>query len=175
VRIPTSTRRRCRAGTNFGAVYIPRIGQEVLVEFLEGDPDKPIVTGRLLNVALNRTSTITGQYHIQTDAEYKVTHKDNVVLLKGTKTQVTNGKCTLTLDGGKIVMEAPEGITITCGSSSMTLSPKDLAIASVKVGVAGGTTSTLALDAAGAEMVGNKAVIEGKATAQMSAPVVKVN
>jgi type VI secretion system secreted protein VgrG len=129
----------------------------------------------VLNVALNRTSTITGQYHIQADAEYKVTHKDNVVLLSGTKAQVTNGKCTLTLDGGKITMEAPEGITIKCGSSSITLSPQELAVASVKVGVAGGTTSTLALDAAGAEMVGNKAVIEGKATAQMSAPVVKVN
>jgi hypothetical protein len=72
-------------------------------------------------------------------------------------------------------MEAPEGITIKCGPSSITLSPKDLAVASVKVGVAGGTTSTLALDAAGAQMVGNKAVVEGKATAQMSAPIVKVN
>ncbi len=292
------------AGTNFGAVYIPRIGQEVLVEFLEGDPDKPIVTGRVynfdnmppyelpmnqtqsgiksrstldgvaanfneirfedkkgaeelfihaektqttkvkgsqsiavdgsrsvsvggeqsttvtknetqtykadrkmdvtgtdtntitgahsgkylagrtqtisgqddvLNVALNRKSTITGQYHVQADAEYKVTHKENVVSLKGAKAQVTNGKCTLTLDGGKIVMEAPEGITIKCGPSSITLSPTDLAVASVKVGVAGGTTSTLDLDATGAQLAGNKAVIEGKASAQMSAPVVKVN
>jgi hypothetical protein len=48
-------------------------------------------------------------------------------------------------------------------------------VASVKVGVAGGTTSTLDLDATSAQMVGNKAVIEGKATAQMSAPIVKVN
>ncbi|CAE6781753.1 Type VI secretion system spike protein VgrG1a [Nitrospira defluvii] len=37
------------AGTSWGAMFIPRIGQEVLVEFLEGDPDQPIVTGRVYN------------------------------------------------------------------------------------------------------------------------------
>ncbi|RKZ50315.1 MAG: type VI secretion system tip protein VgrG, partial [Candidatus Parabeggiatoa sp. nov. 3] len=30
-----------------GAMYIPRIGQEVIVDFLEGDPDRPIITGRV--------------------------------------------------------------------------------------------------------------------------------
>jgi type VI secretion system secreted protein VgrG len=37
------------AGASFGALHTPRIGQEVLVEFLEGDPDRPIVTGRVYN------------------------------------------------------------------------------------------------------------------------------
>jgi type VI secretion system secreted protein VgrG len=37
------------AGTNFGGVHIPRIGQEVIVAFLEGDPDRPIITGRVYN------------------------------------------------------------------------------------------------------------------------------
>jgi len=37
------------AGTNWGAMHIPRIGQEVIVEFLEGDPDRPIITGRVYN------------------------------------------------------------------------------------------------------------------------------
>ncbi|WP_434426446.1 type VI secretion system Vgr family protein [Nannocystis pusilla] len=35
------------AGTNFGAMFIPRIGHEVLVEFIEGDPNRPIITGRI--------------------------------------------------------------------------------------------------------------------------------
>ena len=37
------------AGKNWGAINIPRIGQEVIVEFLEGDPDRPIITGRVYN------------------------------------------------------------------------------------------------------------------------------
>ena len=37
------------AGKNWGIVFNPRIGQEVIVEFLEGDPDRPIITGRVYN------------------------------------------------------------------------------------------------------------------------------
>ena len=37
------------AGKGWGAVCIPRIGQEVIVDFLEGDPDQPIITGRVYN------------------------------------------------------------------------------------------------------------------------------
>lgn len=37
------------AGKRWGAMFIPRIGQEVIVDFLEGDPDQPIITGRVYN------------------------------------------------------------------------------------------------------------------------------
>lgn len=37
------------AGKNWGGMFIPRIGQEVIVDFLEGDPDRPIITGRVYN------------------------------------------------------------------------------------------------------------------------------
>ncbi|MGC8115146.1 type VI secretion system tip protein VgrG [Metapseudomonas otitidis] len=37
------------AGKNWGHIQIPRIGQEVIVSFLEGDPDRPIITGRVYN------------------------------------------------------------------------------------------------------------------------------
>jgi len=37
------------AGKNWGAIHVPRIGQEVIVSFLEGDPDRPIITGRVYN------------------------------------------------------------------------------------------------------------------------------
>lgn len=45
---------RCRvsqmwAGAQWGTVFIPRAGMEVIVEFLEGDPDRPIVVGCVYN------------------------------------------------------------------------------------------------------------------------------
>jgi len=37
------------AGQKWGSIHIPRIGQEVIVGFLEGDPDRPLVTGSVYN------------------------------------------------------------------------------------------------------------------------------
>lgn len=37
------------AGKAWGMIFHPRIGQEVVVDFLEGDPDQPIITGRVYN------------------------------------------------------------------------------------------------------------------------------
>ncbi|KVG62228.1 type VI secretion system tip protein TssI/VgrG [Burkholderia pseudomultivorans] len=37
------------AGSNFGGIHVPRVGTEVIVDFENGDPDRPIVTGRVYN------------------------------------------------------------------------------------------------------------------------------
>jgi type VI secretion system secreted protein VgrG len=37
------------AGKKWGTMFIPRIGMEVVVDFLEGDPDQPIITGCVYN------------------------------------------------------------------------------------------------------------------------------
>lgn len=37
------------AGGGYGMLFLPRVGQEVIVDFLEGDPDRPIITGRVYN------------------------------------------------------------------------------------------------------------------------------
>ncbi|UCE58238.1 MAG: type VI secretion system tip protein VgrG [Phycisphaerales bacterium] len=37
------------AGGNYGQMFLPRVGQEVVVDFLEGDPDKPLIVGRVYN------------------------------------------------------------------------------------------------------------------------------
>jgi type VI secretion system secreted protein VgrG len=38
-------------GGGWGMVYLPRVGDEVLVDFIEGDPDRPIITGSAYNEA----------------------------------------------------------------------------------------------------------------------------
>jgi type VI secretion system secreted protein VgrG len=37
------------AGKGWGALQLPRVGHEVIIEFLEGDPDRPIITGSVYN------------------------------------------------------------------------------------------------------------------------------
>ncbi|MBP6563149.1 MAG: type VI secretion system tip protein VgrG [Neisseriaceae bacterium] len=41
------------AGSGFGSINTPRIGEEVLVDFINGDVDRPVVVGRLYNSAMN--------------------------------------------------------------------------------------------------------------------------
>ncbi len=49
------------AGKGWGHQYTPRVGQEVIVSFLEGDPDRPIVTGRVYN-ELNKPPYDQGKF-----------------------------------------------------------------------------------------------------------------
>jgi type VI secretion system secreted protein VgrG len=54
------------AGKQWGIVFHPRIGQEVIVDFLEGDPDRPLITGRVYNAEqmppyeLPKNQTVSG-------------------------------------------------------------------------------------------------------------------
>ncbi len=40
------------AGAGWGSIFIPRVGQEVVVEFLEGNPDRPLITGVVYNASM---------------------------------------------------------------------------------------------------------------------------
>jgi len=65
------------AGARWGHIAIPRIGQEVIVEFLEGDPDQPIITGRT--------------YHATNQPPYPLPeHKTKMVIRSDTHKQGEN-------------------------------------------------------------------------------------
>jgi uncharacterized protein involved in type VI secretion and phage assembly len=44
------------AGRHYGIQFLPRIGQEVLVDFLDGDPERPVIIGRLYNADRRTTN-----------------------------------------------------------------------------------------------------------------------
>ena len=49
------------AGQSWGALYLPRIGQEVLVSYLDGDPDRPLVTGSVYNAEQTTPIALPGK------------------------------------------------------------------------------------------------------------------
>jgi len=61
------------AGAGWGAMSIPRVGQEVIVNFLEGDPDQPIIMGRTYD-AVNKPPYALPQHKTRMSIKSK-THK----------------------------------------------------------------------------------------------------
>ena len=91
------------AGTTFGSSSLPRIGQEVLVEFLGGDPDRPIITGRVYTnlqkkpyglptnldtTVVARSQTLAGQGF--NEISMKDTNGAELLFMKAQKDHVSN-------------------------------------------------------------------------------------
>jgi len=74
------------AGNGWGGLFLPRVGQEVIVSFLEGDPDQPMITGSVYN-ALNAApyllpeqktiSTIRSRSSVGGDGFNEIRFEDN--------------------------------------------------------------------------------------------------
>jgi type VI secretion system secreted protein VgrG len=135
------------AGKNWGWMTIPRIGQEVIVDFLEGDPDRPIITGRVYNAdqmppyALPANQTQSGiksrssksggtqnfneiRFEDLKDQEMLTVHaeKDMETTVEHDDTQTVQNNRTIKVDGThteNIVKDTK--ITIEQGNHSLTL------------------------------------------------------
>jgi type VI secretion system secreted protein VgrG len=155
------------AGKGWGAVSIPRIGQEVIVDFLEGDPDQPIITGRVYNkeqavpFALPgsaATSGIKSQTHkgsgfnemsmddtagkekLNIHAQYDMTTTvlhDQTSTVKNNRSETVNVNDTLTVDANR-TMHVKGKLSETVDTGM------DLTVSSgYKETITGGATSTI--------------------------------
>jgi type VI secretion system secreted protein VgrG len=140
------------AGKSWGAIYIPRIGQEVVVSFLEGDPDRPLVTGSVYNAEQTVPYALPGEqtkstlksntskgggafnemrYEDKKDAEeiYVRAAKDMNISVKNNRTAtIDEGNETLTVTKGKRETTVSEGdnlLTVTKGKRETTVSAGD--------------------------------------------------
>lgn len=52
------------AGKGWGTISIPRVGQEVIIDYLEGDPNRPVCTGRLFNAEQPAPYALPGGAHM---------------------------------------------------------------------------------------------------------------
>jgi len=147
------------AGKSWGGMAIPRVGQEVIVDFLEGDPDRPIITGRVYNAEqmppypLPDAANVTGIKSNSTPGgggfnEIKLDDTKGQELLgmhaqHDMSTEVLNDQ-TLTVHKNRTehVMQVYEvtgdkKICIISGGSTITLDPQHIELSS------GGSTITL--------------------------------
>jgi type VI secretion system secreted protein VgrG len=126
------------AGMNFGAMHIPRMGQEVIVEFLEGDPDRPIVTGRVYNfdqmppyeLPQNRTqsgiksqSTIGGSTQNFNEIRFEDKLGQEELFIHAEKTQTTKvkGSQSISVDGSRSISVGGDQSTSVTGKRSATV------------------------------------------------------
>jgi type VI secretion system secreted protein VgrG len=140
------------AGKNWGMVFTPRIGQEVVVDFLEGDPDRPLVTGRVYNAeqmppyALPANMTQSGiktrstregtaehfnelRFEDKKDSEQIYFHaqKDFVRLVENDDTLTVGHDQSIEVKNNRtlVVKEGYEKITIEKGNRERTVSKGD--------------------------------------------------
>jgi type VI secretion system secreted protein VgrG len=153
------------AGQNWGAIFTPRVGMEALVDFLEGDPDQPIVVGTVYNGDNMPPFDLPGKKNVSgwksnsttggggynefvmddsKDSELVRFHgqKDLDSTIENDETRlVKNDRTTKienndTLDvGNEILIKAGNKITITVGNSSITMDPMSIKIESPSVEV----------------------------------------
>jgi type VI secretion system secreted protein VgrG len=140
------------AGKQWGMIHIPRIGQEVVVDFLEGDPDQPIIVGSVYNADMmppytlpaNKTqsgiktrSSKTGgadnfneiRFEDKKGSEQLYVHAeknmDTVVENDETRDVGHDRTTTIKNDETKTVKEGNETITIKQGNQTTTIEQGD--------------------------------------------------
>jgi type VI secretion system secreted protein VgrG len=143
------------AGKNWGAMFLPRIGQEVVVSFLEGDPDRPLVTGSVYNgqqpvpytlpdeqtKSTVKSSSSKGgngfneiRFEDKADSEELYIHaqKDmKIDVLNDQTTTVTNNR-TVTVqekDDSLTVSKGNRSVTVSQGNETLTISQGDRTVA----------------------------------------------
>ncbi len=164
------------AGQQFGSVFLPRIGHEVLVEFLDGNPDNPVIVGSLYNAAnmppwklpenktqsgIRTKSTLKGgadnhnelRFEDKKDQEqiFVQAEKDLDVVVKHNETRKVGHDRTTTIkhDETKTVEEGNETTTIAKGTQVIKVADNNRSLHVEKdhsVKVNGAETITVAKD-----------------------------
>ncbi|MGH7439402.1 MAG: type VI secretion system Vgr family protein [Polyangiaceae bacterium] len=147
------------AGSSFGAIHLPRIGQEVIVDFLEGDPDRPLVTGRVYNDAnmppydlpdnqtqsgIKSRSTPGGGFGAGNEIRFEdATGREDLYLhAQNTQTTVVEGDQSIDVRANRsLSVGGSETVTVTGGRSTTVTLADTLAVIGAASTTVGGDQS----------------------------------
>jgi len=141
------------AGPGFGMITLPRVGQEVLVGFLEGDPDLPMISGRMFDTmapvpyplpehktrtslksaSKNGSNEITFDDKVGSELFYLEASKDLHKIVKKDELEETKGNRHLTVEGdlilsakGRIIIQAGKDLVVKGGPNVQINPPGDV-------------------------------------------------
>lgn len=164
---------RCRvaqvwAGDKWGGIFIPRVGMEVIVEFLEGDPDRPIVIGCVYNDKHMPPYDLPGEKNLNgwksnsteggggyNEFVFDDTKGDELVRTHAERDMETkvlnderrnvsqNRKSEIDandtlLVGKELFIDAKTKITLKCGGSTIVMDPSSIEIKSTNIEIKAG-------------------------------------
>ena len=145
------------SGKNWGMIGVPRIGQEVVVQFEEGDPDRPLITGMVYNgdtktpYSLPAHQTQTGiktnsskngwgfselVFEDKKDAEFvrlRSARDFEQIVKKDAEIEV----------GGSLEISAADKITLKCGASKLEMTPTKVTISTTQLDLKANATAKL--------------------------------
>lgn len=157
------------AGSGWGMQYVPRIGDEVVVSFLEGDPDKPLITGSVYNGKNSPPFDLPGQK--ETSGVKTKSTKNGGKGYNELSFDDTKGRELITLHAerhmkstieGLYRVDVTKGFMLTCGASSIQISPTGIYIKSPLISLSGANLT--AMFGAAVNLVGTTLKLLGDTT-----------
>jgi type VI secretion system secreted protein VgrG len=189
------------AGGGFGAMFIPRVGQEVVVEFLEGNPDRPLITGVVYNAnqkvpyalpdnksrATIRTSSTPGNAGSnelrfedkanQEEVFFQAQKDFNKVVLHD-ETATVHGNTTTTVETGDRKVTVSQGgdtLTVSLGNHTVNVSAGKSAISAGQSITLSVGANSLTIDNSGVTINGMTVSVTGDASISLSAAEIALN
>jgi type VI secretion system secreted protein VgrG len=173
-------------GGSWGSMVIPRIGQEVVVEFLEGNPDRPLITGVVYNannqvpygLPDNKTKTTmksnsspggggsneftfedkAGQEQVYMHAQYDY------------KREVKHDEtATITNDHNVTVTSGNDSLTVSSGNHTITVSAGKSAVTAAQSITLSVGANSVTIDTSGVTINGTKVSVQSTATMSIQA------
>ncbi|HRG39387.1 MAG TPA: phage baseplate assembly protein V, partial [Bacteroidia bacterium] len=168
---------------NRGFVFVPEVGDQVLVGFRYNDPNRPFVMGSIFH------GKTAGGGGTGNNTKSLTTRSGSTVILDDSKKNITisdpSGNKMVYDGSGNVNVTSPKTMTLSCGSSSITLNQDGtIQISGKNITVNGSTKSEMTsgaasftTDAAGgkADMKGTTSTVTGTKTAVVTAPDTTIN